>query len=277
MYKQIEKKLLNLTNPEKAKILQRFFKTGKWEYGEWDVFLWITMPEQRKIVKKYFREIGFDDIQSLLESKYHEFRMVWLLFLVAKYEYTSFINKYKHKIPPVSLYSTTSLNKGGQEQKSADELNQDTIYPNPTANWGCEEKIFDFYLKNLEYVNNRDLVDVTCPKIIWDYLLDKDKSILYKFAESENMWIQRIAIISTMTFIKSWKLDDSIKISEILLNHKHDLIHKAVWWMLREIGKKNESVLIKFLDENFDKMSRTTLRYAIEKFDEIKRKHYLSK
>jgi 3-methyladenine DNA glycosylase AlkD len=280
MYKQIEKEILSLRNSDKAKILQWFFKTGKWDYGDWDVFLWITMPEQRNIVKKYFKEVSFEDVQKLLESKYHEFRMVWLLFLVAKYEKFKFINRNNNLIPPSitkKLVLDTSLIKGGQEQKFADELNKSIIPPTPLPKGGCEKEIFDFYVKNLKYVNNWDLVDVTCPKIVWDYLLDKDKSILYDFAKSENMWIQRIAIISTMSFIKNWFFDDTIELSKILLSHKHDLIHKAVWWMLREIWKKDESVLIKFLDENFDKMSRTTLRYAIEKFDENKRRYWINK
>lgn len=244
MYKQIEKEILSLKNLEKAKILRWFFKTGKWDYGEWDVFLGITMLEQRKLIKKYFREVSFEDIQRLLESKYHEFRMVWLLFLVAKYESI----KKTNKIPP------TPLPKGGYKKN-----------------------IFDFYVKNIEYVNNWDLVDVTCPKIVWDYLLDKDKSILYDFAKSENMWMQRIAIVSTWIFIRNWQFEDTLNLAEILINHKHDLIHKAVWWMLREIWKKDELVLVSFLDKNIKKIPRTTLRYSIERFDENKRKYYLLK
>lgn len=233
MYIQIEKELLVLKNSEKAKILQGFFKTGKWTYGEWDIFLWITVPQQRQIVKKYFKEVDLDEIQKLLKSKYHEFRMVWLLCLVYKYE--------NFKI----------------------EKNQ--------------KEIFNFYINNLKYVNSWDLVDLTCPKIVGDYLLDKNKDMLYYFAKDKNMWIQRISIVSTMTFIKKWLFEDTIKIAEILLNHKHDLIHKAVWWMLREVGKKDLEILETFLDKHYNKMPRTMLRYSTEKFDEKKRKYYLMK
>lgn len=271
MSNQFKKDISNLKNLKKARILQWFFKTGKWEYGEWDVFLGITMPQQRKIVKKYFREISFDDIQKLLESKYHEFRMSGLLCLVYKYDFLNMKN------PLVSLYSTKSLNKGGQEQKSPDEFNENIIPPTPLTKGGCKEKIFDFYVKNLEYVNNWDLVDVTCPKIIWDYLLDKEKDVLYDFAKSENMWIQRIAIVSTWTLIKNWQFKDTLKLAEILLNHKHDLIHKATWWMLREMGKKDKLLLEEFLEKNVKLMPRTMLRYAIERFGDQERKFWLNK
>ncbi|HRX64229.1 MAG TPA: DNA alkylation repair protein [Candidatus Absconditabacterales bacterium] len=233
MYSQIKKELLALQNSEKAGILQGFFKTGKGEYGEGDVFLGITMPQQRQVVKKYFKEISFDDIQKLLESKYHEFRMSGLLCLVYKYEFEK------------------------------DETR--------------EKNIFDFYVKNLEYVNNWDLVDVTCPKIIGDYLLDKEKDILYNFAKSENMWIQRVAIVSTWTLIKNGQLKDTIKLAEILLDHEHDLIHKAVGWMLRELGKKDKCLLEKFLEKNVKLMPRTMLRYSIERFGDQERKFWLNK
>ena len=119
MYKQIEKEILNLSNPEKAKILQRFFKTGKWEYGEWDIFLGITIPEQRQIVKKYFKEVGFEDVQRLLESKYHEFRMVWLLFLVAKYNASGGILL---STSDKSIQKRLELAANISKVKSADEL-----------------------------------------------------------------------------------------------------------------------------------------------------------
>ena len=236
MYKEIIKELNNLKNPNKAKILSRFFKTWKWEYGEWDKFLWIPVPEERIVAKKYFEKYNLNDIEKLLKSEYHEVRLTALLILCYKYE---FVTKKK-------LYD---------EQK----------------------KIVDFYLSHLEYCNNWDLVDLVCYKILWNYLLDKDRQILCKLAEDKNMWKQRVAIVSTMTFIKKWEFDDTLKISEMLLNHKHDLIHKAVWWLLREVWKKDERVLKDFLDKYSSKMPRTMLRYAIEKLDENERKYYLSK
>lgn len=136
--------------------------------------------------------------------------------------------------------------------------------------------IYNFYLKNRENVNNWDLIDISAPKIIGDFLLNKKRDILYKFADSENMWEKRIAIVSTFAFIKNDEFGDTLMISEKLLNDKNDLIHKAVGWMLREVGKKNENILKDFLKEHYKNMPRTMLRYSIEKFSKEKRKNYLN-
>ena len=235
MYQKIVKDLGNLKNPDKAKILSRFFKTWKWGYWEGDKFLWIPVPDERIIAKKYFNECNLDDIEKLLKSEYHEVRLTALLILCYKYEFVT-------------------------KTKLLDE----------------QKNIIDFYLSHLEYCNNRDLIDLVCYKILWNYLLDKDRKVLYKLAEDKNMWKQRVAIVSTMTFVKNWEFDDTLKISEMLLNHKHALIHKAVWWLLREVWKKDEKVLKKFLDKHANKMPRTMLRYAIEKLDNQERKYYLN-
>ena len=216
------------SDSEKAKILQRFFKTGKGEYGEEDIFLGITVPKQKEIAIKY-ESLALKDIQLLLKSKIHEERLTALLILV---------NNYKKS-----------------ENKS---------------------EIYDFYLKNTKNINSWDLVDLSAQVIIGTYLEDKDRSILYKLAKSSNLWERRIAIISTFHFIKNNDFSDALKIAEILLNDKHDLIHKAVGWMLREIGKRDISVLENFLKKNYHSMPRTMLRYAIEKFPEKKRKMYLA-
>ena len=235
MYKEVIENLNNLKNPDKAKILSRFFKTWKWEYWEWDKFLWIPVPPQREVAKKYFEKCSLDDIEKLVKSEYHEVRMTWFLILCYKYE----------------LATKKKLNNE-------------------------QEKIIDFYLSHLEYSNNWDLVDLVCYKILWNYLLNKDRQILYELAKDKNMWKQRVAIISTMNFVRKWKFDDTLKISEILLNHNHDLIHKAVWRLLREVWKKDEKVLKKFLDKYASKMPRTMLRYAIEKLNETERRYYLN-
>jgi len=144
------------------------------------------------------------------------------------------------------------------------------------GNKDVKEEIFNFYLKNTKWINNWDLVDLTAHKIVGEWLIDKPRDILYKLAKSDDLWKKRISIISCFAFIKDDDFEDALKISEILLNDKHDLIHKAVGWVLREIGKKDLKVEEDFLKKNYKKMPRTMLRYAIEKFEEGKRKRYLN-
>jgi 3-methyladenine DNA glycosylase AlkD len=149
-----------------------------------------------------------------------------------------------------------------EQYKIADEKNQ--------------KQIFNFYVKNFRYVNNWDLVDVTCRDVIGAYLFDKPKTLLYKLVQSKNLWYRRIAIISTFYFIQRKQYADSLKIAKLLLNDREDLIHKAVGWMLREIGKRSPAVEEKFLRKYASKMPRTMLRYAIEKFSPEIRRYYLS-
>ncbi len=224
--------LLSVANPEKAKFLQGFFKTGKDQYAEGDVMLGIVVPLTRNIVKTT-KELPFPEIQKLLDSQYHEARLAGLLFLVQQFK------------------------KAKKEEE--------------------RKEIVDFYLKNARRANNWDLVDVTCRDVIGAFLLDKDKEILYQLAESDNLWEQRIAIVSTWIFIKNKQYYDTLALSQKLLNHKHDLMHKAVGWMLREVGKKDKETLIDFLDIHYKNMPRTALRYAIEHFSEEERVHYMKK
>ena len=216
-------------NKEQAVNLQRFFKTGKGEYGEGDIFYGIKVPLQRAIAKKH-RDLSLSELQELLNSPIHEERLVSLLILADQY------------------------GKGDEKMK---------------------EKIFYFYLKNTLKINNWDLVDLSAPKIVGAHLVDRDKSILFKFAGSSNLWEKRIAILSTMFFIKNLHFETTLNISEILLKDRHDLIHKGVGWMLREVGNKDLAVEEKFLKKYYRQMPRTMLRYAIEKFPETKRKAYL--
>tara|TARA_Y100000310_G_C20396463_1_gene675327 strand:+ start:77 stop:760 length:684 start_codon:yes stop_codon:yes gene_type:complete len=139
------------------------------------------------------------------------------------------------------------------------------------------EKVYNFYLENIKAVNNWDLVDLTADKIVGHYLFDKDKKILYDYTKSNNLWKRRISIISTFYFIKKNEFKDALKISELLLKDKQDLIHKAVGWMLREIGKRNQKVEESFLNKFYKEMPRTMLRYSIEKFDKEKREYYMKK
>jgi 3-methyladenine DNA glycosylase AlkD len=240
---KIIKELNNLKNSEKAKILQRFFKTGKGEYAEGDVFWGITVPQIRKICKKY--TLTLDEIQKLLESKVHEVRFAGLVCLRQGYRVES--KEYR-------------------------------------------EKIFNFYLKNTKYINNWDLVDTSAPYIFEDYLLKNKKErllspkaianqrkILYKLVKSKNLWERRIAVLATFALLKQRNFEDLEKISILLLNDNHDLIHKAVGWMLREAGKRNMDFLINFLEKYYNQMPRTMLRYSIEKLDLKKRKKFLNK
>lgn len=139
------------------------------------------------------------------------------------------------------------------------------------------EKIVNFYIKNIDRINNWDLVDASAPKILGDWLIGKDKKILYKFAKSNNLWRKRIAVLSTYAFIRNNHFEDTLRIAKILLNDSHDLIHKAVGWMLREVGNRNLLKEETFLKTYYQEMPRTMLRYAIEKFPETKRQFYLKK
>jgi len=220
--KNVKSALDAIRNPLKAAILSRFFKTGKGEYGEGDIFLGIVVPEQRKIAKR-FPGLPLNEVLKLLKSPIHECRLTALFILIYQYQ------------------------KGGAEIKKV---------------------IFRVYLKNLKFVNNWDLVDLSAPKIIGDFLLQNpaQRKILYKLAKSKNLWERRVAMLSTFAFIRVEQFTDAFSIAKILLRDKHDLIHKAVGWMLREIGKIDQKIEEKFLREHFKQMPRTMLRYAIEKF-----------
>lgn len=221
---------------KKKKILQSFFKTGKGEYGEGDVFLGVVVPKTRSVAKS-FKNLPFKEIQKLLINKYHEVRLLGLLVLVEKYEFA---------------------------KKVSDDKKRSSI--------------IRFYLNNLKNINNWDLVDLSCYKILGDYLVDKDKrDILYDLVKSVNMWERRIGIVSTLALIKNDDLDDVFALCECLLNDKEDLMHKATGWMLREAGKKDENRLILFLEKHSKNMPRVMLRYSIERFPEKTRKYFLKK
>jgi len=140
-----------------------------------------------------------------------------------------------------------------------------------------DENIIDFYLKHKDCSNNWDLIDCVADKLLGHYLLDKDRTLLYTLAQSKSLWDRRIAIITTFAFIRCHHFDSTIKISTILLHDTHDLIHKAVGWMLREVGKRDEKILLTFLDEHSKEMPRTMLRYSIERLDVKLKKKYLAR
>ena len=226
----VRKELNNLADPEKAVVLQRFFKTGPGQYGEGDIFLGITVPKSREVAKK-FSQLALEQVRILLHSGIHEERMVALLILVRKYA----------------------------------KVND------------AQEQIAKFYLENIKKINNWDLVDLTAPNILGSHLVNKDRRLLYKLAKSPNTWERRIAIVSTLHFIKHHEFEDTLRIAGILLKDDHDLIHKAVGWMLREVGKRDVKAEENFLNKYYQAMPRTMLRYAIEKFPDAKKRRYMKK
>jgi 3-methyladenine DNA glycosylase AlkD len=150
------------------------------------------------------------------------------------------------------------------------------IHAYGNAHGSLKKKIYGLYLKNTRYINNWDLVDLSAPNIVGNYLADKSREPLYALARSRDLWKKRIAILSTLHFIRQNNFADTLQISEILLNDDHDLIHKAAGWMLREVGKRSLATEERFLKQYYKKMPRTMLRYAIERFPEAKRKKYLN-
>jgi 3-methyladenine DNA glycosylase AlkD len=225
----VERELRRLGSREKARASAWFFKTGPGQYGEGDVFIGVTVPEQRKVAKKY-RELPLAELEKLLEHKAHECRLTALLILTDQYA------------------------RAGEPARA---------------------KIVKFYLAHTKRVNNWDLVDTSAPRILGDYLVDKDRRVLYTLAKSKNLWERRIAIVATLSFIMRGESADTLALSELLLADTHDLIHKAVGWMLREVGKRAPSgraLLIAFINQHKAQMPRTTLRYAIEHFSPEARK-----
>jgi len=230
MLQTIQNELHSYADRSKVTDYMRFFKTAKGDYGEGDIFLGIKVPDNRKVVKKYYKDISIEDVKTFLYSAYHEERLFALLILVTKYK------------------------KSSQQQK---------------------EEIFNFYIKHIQQVNNWDLVDVTCYHIIGAHLLGKERTLLYTLAHSDDLWQKRIAIVSTFAFINAGEFDDTFAIADILLHDKHDLIHKAVGWAIRNVGNKNTAKMLEFLNPRYKTMPRTMLRYAIEKLDENLRQAYL--
>ena len=243
--------MLAAADPSQVPGLSRFFKTGPGQYGDGDKFLGIKVPVTREIVRRYWRQTDFTELERCIRSEYHEHRLAALLSLV---------EIFRHARP-------------GKE----------------TA---LRQQCVDFYLAHTAWINNWDLVDLSCYPLLGQWLMDKNRSILYDLARGgKTIWEQRIGIVSTMTFIRSGQLQDCFAISDILLHHPHDLIHKAVGWLLREAGKRDRAALESWLQgvppqgannaprqgalPRYRQMPRTMLRYAIEKFPEPERRKYL--
>lgn len=240
--------MLHMRNDAQRNVLMRFFKTGKGEYGEGDQFLGLRVPETRSVVKEARLKLPLSEISVLLESEWHEVRLCGFLLLV-------------------------------EEMKAALPKRKEP----KTFRAERRREIAEFYLSHAHRANNWDLVDLSCPKILGEWMMHPNvdgnlpkRDILYQLAESENLWLQRISIVSTWTLIRHNEYEPTLKLATQLLHHPHDLIHKAVGWMLREVGKQDINQLRKFLSNHAASMPRTTLRYAIEHMDSMERMKWMN-
>jgi 3-methyladenine DNA glycosylase AlkD len=226
---EIQQELKSLADPRHAAVLQRFFKTGPGQYGERDRFRGIRVPVLRKVARKY-RHLSLAEAEQLLQSAFHEDRLLALLLLIEHY--------YR---------------------------DDDTV----------RDGIHRFYLDHTGWVNNWDLVDASAPHLVGHYLKDRSKDLLIRLAASRVLWERRMAIMATFHFIKQGDYDETFRVARLLLGDPEDLIHKAVGWMLREVGKRDVTAAEAFLQAHYRKMPRTMLRYAIERLPEARRQAYL--
>lgn len=248
----IEQRFYALKDDAQRLHLMRFFKTGKGQYGEGDDFLGIRVPDTRSIVKSIKNQVQipemFPEIKKLLYSIWHEVRLCGLLLLE---------EKMKANLP---------------QKKDSDEVRD--------LKSRTRKDIAEFYLTHARQANNWDLVDLSCQYILGPYIRfskDDNYEILYNLAESENLWEQRISIVTTLDFIRKGDFTPTLTICDRLLDHQHDLIHKAIGWTLREVGKKDINTLTRYLDKNYSRLPRTSLRYAIERMPESERRLWLTR
>lgn len=229
---KIKEELSRYGDAGKAAFLPKFFQSFPGGYGEGDLFLGVSVPEQRRIARSYFHQVSLKELEDLIRDPTHECRLTAIFILVLKYE------------------------------KAKTEVEK--------------QAVVDYYLGNIDQVNNWDLVDSSAYKILGPHLFAKERNLLYDLAGSDFLWRQRIAVITTLYFIRKGDFGDTLKLAELLLNHHHDLIHKAVGWMLREVGNRDFDLEYRFLQKHYRAMPRTMLRYAIEKFDPALRKKFLA-
>lgn len=234
MGKQVDKvrhDLDNCADPVKAVHLPRFFQAYPGGYGEGDLFIGVTVPNQRKIAHSYFQAFSLSELEELISDPLHECRLTAIFMLILKFE------------------------KAETEPE--------------------REALVKLYLDNLMWINNWDLVDSSAYKILGPHLYRKDRSLLYELAASGELWKQRVAVITTLYFIRNKDYADILNLARLLLRHEHDLMHKAIGWMLREVGNRDFDLEYDFLKQHYQDMPRTMLRYAIEKFDEALRQKFL--
>jgi 3-methyladenine DNA glycosylase AlkD len=226
---QIRARLCRLARPGSVRVLERFFKTGRDEYGEGDVFIGVGLPQLRMLCREC-RGLALTEVARLLRSRVHEERLLALLLLV------------------------DAFRRGASVERG---------------------RIYKLYLAHTRFINNWDLVDSSAHDIVGAWLEDRNRAPLRRLARSPSVWERRIAIIATLHFIRAGEFDDTFVIADRLLGDRHDLIHKAVGWMLREVGNRDGAAERSFLRDRYARMPRTMLRYAIEKFPERERRQYL--
>ena len=224
-------------DPETARVLVRYFKVRPGDYGEGDTFIGVKLSTLRTLVAAYVAK-PFEPSPwlPLLRSPVHE-----------------------HRLGTLVVMSERARRNAGRRGDPA-EL----------------ELLYQTYLDNTAYVNNWDLVDISCKPIVGGYLQHRDRSPLYVLARSESLWERRIAMVGSQWFLKAGETDDLYRLAELLLGDRHDLMHKAVGWSLREAGKHDPDTLREFLTTHIARLPRTTLRYAIEKFEPDERQGFLS-
>ncbi|MEM7362314.1 MAG: DNA alkylation repair protein [Bacteroidota bacterium] len=225
----IREALKDLSTPARAERSKSFFKTGEGQYGEGDVFIGVSVPDLRRVSRRY-QTLSHDEVHTLLYSSIHEERLLALYILVLQFQQ-------------------------GDEQ--------------------IKEEVYDYYLTHRKQVNNWDLVDCSASYIVGAYLFQRDRSILHEMIVSSNLWERRIAMVGTHYFIRKKDFQTTLSLAEKLLGDRHDLLHKASGWMLREVGKQDEQTLRNFLDQHAAQMPRTMLRYSIERLDSSTRQHYM--
>ena len=247
----------SLENPTQARLLRTFFKTGKGQYGEGDCFLGLKVPQTREIVAQS-ADLSKEEIQKLLRSRYHEVRLCGLLLIVRQFQ------------------AILKEDRRWLSQKKETSVSPYRLHDG--NGW------VRFYLKNAPNCNNWDLVDLSCPKILGEWLMlphisERQKwNTMDKLAASDNLWKQRISVVSTWLPLTQGRADFTLHYAEYHLGHSHDLMHKAVGWMLREMGKRvSMDLLCNFLEQHIQEMPRTALRYAIEKMSPQERVYWMSK
>jgi 3-methyladenine DNA glycosylase AlkD len=226
----IIRELQRLANPERAGGLQQFFRTGPGEYGAGDLFLGLSMPKIRDLAEE-LGDVPLAEVEKLLESQWHEARVLALVLLT-------------------NAYRRSSVTE--------------------------QAKIYRLYVRRTDRINNWDLVDVSAPGIVGAYLFGRSRTPLFRLARSKDLWERRIAIVATQHFIQRQDFADTLRIAKVLMADRHDLIHKAVGWMLREVGKRDERTLTRFLDRHGGELPRTALRYSIERLSPAQKKRYMA-